>query len=124
MSLSYKDLIAWQKSMDLVLSVYAMTKAFPADERYGLVSQMRRSAVSIPSNIAEGHGRLTDSDRRHFTVQARGSLQELETQIEIADRLGYLSTQGATTLQAACAEVGRILNGLLKSLAAKVASAD
>jgi four helix bundle protein len=124
MSQSYKDLIAWQKSMDLVVSVYAMTRFFPVEERYGLVSQIRRSAVSVPSNIAEGHGRLTDSDRRHFTVQARGSLLELETQLEIAQRLGCLSTQDASTLQLACAEVGRILNGLLKSLSAKVADAD
>jgi four helix bundle protein len=84
MSVSYRDLKVWQRSMNLVLSVCATTRHFPKEELYGLVSQMRRSAVSVPSNIAEGKGRSTDRDRAHFYFQARGSLLELETQILIA----------------------------------------
>jgi four helix bundle protein len=85
MSVSYRDLKVWQYSMKLVISVYAITRQFPKEELYGLVSQMRRAAVSIPSNIAEGKGRLTDRDRIHFYLQARGSLLELETQILIVE---------------------------------------
>ncbi len=97
MSESYRDLRVWQRSMDLVCTVYSETRDFPKEELYGLVSQMRRAAVSIPSNIAEGKGRLTDRDRSHFFCQARGSLHELETQITIARRLSYISEPVAAT---------------------------
>ena len=114
----YRDLIAWQKSMDLVATVYAETKLFPKDELYGLMSQMRRAAVSIPSNIAEGQGRHSTNEFRHFLGNAQGSLYELETQVIISRRLGYLSPKGEEALLALAAEVGRILNGLVAALPA------
>ena len=76
--------------MDLVIDIYRITRNFPPDERFGLISQMRRAAVSIPSNIAEGHGRKSDKDKLHFLAYARSSLSELETQLIISERLGYL----------------------------------
>lgn len=85
----YKNLIVWQKSMTLVKRVYALARALPQSERHGLWSQMTRSAVSVPSNIAEGSGRATSSDRLRFVAMSRGSLYELSTQIEIAAMLGY-----------------------------------
>jgi len=91
MSASYQDLRVWQDAMDLVENVYCETQGFPKEERYGLTSQMRRAAVSIPSNIAEGKGRSTDRDRSLFFCHARGSLLELETQILIAERLKFLA---------------------------------
>src|SRR5258708_3508624 len=88
MGRSYKDLVAWQKSMDLVAATYRAT--VPRDELFGLTSQLRRAAVSIPSNIAEGQGRLSEKEFRYFLGQARGSLMEVETQMQIAQNLGYL----------------------------------
>jgi four helix bundle protein len=102
--------------MDLVVSIYAESQGFPKNELYGLVSEMRRAAVSIPSNIAEGKGRLTDRDRAHFFCQARGSLLELETQILIAQRLGFLIQQRAEIVIGLCAELGRMLNLLIQSI--------
>ncbi len=116
---SYRDLIAWQKGMKLVTQVYEATRTFPREEIYGLTSQIRRSAVSIPSNIAEGHGRNTNRDRQYFITAARGSVLELQTQIEIAENLGYLKGDIATKLIASADEAGRIINGLLRSLRAK-----
>ena len=87
----YQDLIAWQKAIVFVKLVYAATANFPPGERYGLTSQMRRSAISIPSNIAEGQGRTTPGEFRQFLGQARGSLYELETQIVLASELGFIS---------------------------------
>jgi four helix bundle protein len=91
MSASYRELRVWQNAMGLVVQVYEQTRAFPKEEMYGLTSQMRRAAVSIPSNIAEGKGRSTDRDRSLFLCHARGSLLELETQVSIAERLAYLA---------------------------------
>ena len=119
MSLSYRDLRVWQKSMKLVVEVYVVTKSFPKEETYGLVSQMRRAAVSVPSNIAEGKGRLTDRDRSHFFSQARGSLLELETQILIARELKYVSFEECRTLMGLSGEVGRMLNALVESIRPK-----
>lgn len=116
MSASYRELRVWQRAMDLVIRLYDATQSFPKEELYGLVSQMRRAAVSIPSNIAEGKGRLTDRDRSHFFAQARGSLLELETQIQIAERLHYLAEPKAQELTGICAEVGRMLNSLVASI--------
>ena len=116
MSSSYRDLRVWQRAMDLVLDVYNESRSFPKDELYGLVSQMRRAAVSIPSNIAEGKGRLTDRDRAHFFCQARGSLLELETQLLIAQRLNYISEPRARALIDLAAELGRMLNSLIHSI--------
>ncbi|MGI8771389.1 MAG: four helix bundle protein [Acidobacteriaceae bacterium] len=90
----FRDLIAWQKSMDLARAAYRLTDDMPQQERFGLTSQIRRSAVSVPSNIAEGHGRLTDRGFAAFLGQARGSLFELQTQIELAATLTYVP-QGA-----------------------------
>jgi four helix bundle protein len=112
---SYRQLIAWQKAMELVEEVYRVTRAFPSDERFGLTSQMRRCAVSIPSNIAEGHGRLTTKDFQHFLAQARGSLHELETQLMLAIRLTLTDSDDLKAVLAHAEEVGRILNGLLAS---------
>jgi four helix bundle protein len=112
MGRSYKDLVAWQKSMDLVTATYRATAGFPRDELFGLTSQLRRAAVSIPSNI----GRLSEKEFRYFLGQARGSLMEVETQLQIAENLGYLKRQETATLLLSCAEVGRILNGLLASV--------
>jgi len=102
--------------MDLVVSVYQETQNFPKDELYGLTSQMRRAAVSIPSNIAEGKGRSTDRDRSLFFFHARGSLLELETQILIAQRLKYLTTSRAETLVKTSSELTRMLNSLILSM--------
>lgn len=116
---SYKQLAAWQKSVQLVLEVYRITRHVPEDERYGLTSQLRRSAVSIPSNIAEGHGRATRGEYIQFLCQARGPLFELETQLTIAASVGYLSAESEECLTACALEVARILNGLLTSLGTK-----
>ena len=88
MSGNYQDLLVWQKAMDMVLKVYEVTKSFPRDEVYGLVSQMRRAAISVPSNIAEGKGRRSRKELAQFLFHARGSLLELETQNQIAERAG------------------------------------
>jgi four helix bundle protein len=124
MSSSYQDLRVWQRSMKLVVAVYNSTQSFPRQELYGLVSQMRRAAVSVPSNIAEGKGRLTDRDRAHFFSQARGSLLELETQILIAERLHYLSDVEADSLIRLANEVGRMLSSLVESIRPKLERAS
>ena len=116
MGRSYKDLVAWQKAMDLVTATYRSTAGFPKEEQFGFTSQLRRAAVSIPSNIAEGQGRLSEKEFRYFLGQARGSLMEVETQLQIAQNLGYLETTQTKELLKSCAEVGRILNGLLTSI--------
>lgn len=116
MGKSYRDLIAWQKAMDLVTAIYCATACFPREEIYGLTSQMRRAAVSVPSNIAEGQGRHGRAEFRHFLRLATGSLMELETQTLIAERLRYLSPDVAADILQDAAELGRVLNGLLHSL--------
>lgn len=102
--------------MSAARDVYRVTDAFPKSEQFGLTAQMRRAAVSVPSNIAEGHGRLTDKGFKVFLAQARGSAYELETQLELAADLGYCTRETAGTLIAQCQEVSRILNGLLRSV--------
>ena len=113
---SHRDLIAWQKAVDLVVSVYRVSKAFPKEETYGLTSQLRRAAVSVPANIAEGQGRRSKAEFSHFLGNARGSLLELDTHLEVALRLDYLGTQEHSLLRGQIHEVGRILNGLMRSL--------
>jgi four helix bundle protein len=108
--------------MELVAATYRATAGFPKDELFGLTSQLRRAAVSIPSNIAEGQGRLSEKEFRHFLGQARGSLMEVETQIQIGENLGYLQRQQTASLLQSCAEVGRILNGLLASVSKQAES--
>jgi four helix bundle protein len=113
---SYRDLVVWKKAMALVVNIYRCTQAFPKIETYGLTSQLRRAAVSIPSNIAEGQARLSTGEFKQFLGNARGSLMEVETQVFIARDLGYLELNQSESLLKDAAEVGRILNGLLASL--------
>lgn len=109
----FKDLLVWQKAMELVKAVYALSKAFPAEERYALTDQLRRAAVSIPSNIAEGSGRASNADYGHFLSIARGSLYETMTQLQIAVDLGYLPGL-SPELEALISEIGRMLGAMLK----------
>jgi four helix bundle protein len=113
---NYRELIVWQKAMDFVELIYRATVGFPKEEVYGLTGQLRKSAVSIPSNIAEGEGRQSDGDFCRFLRIAHGSLREAETQILIAARLGYMNEQWKSRLLERSAEIGRLTNGLLKSL--------
>ena len=113
---SYKDLIAWRKAMELVAMVYDASERFPSHEQFGLTSQLRRAAVSVPSNIAEGHARLTTGEFRQFLGYALGSLTEIETQIQIAGRLGYLSKLESNKLLERSTEIGKVVRGLLQSL--------
>jgi four helix bundle protein len=109
---NYRDLVAWQRAMDLAEQIYEATKSFPADERYVLTTQIRRSAVSVPSNIAEGQGLHSDrAFSRHLSI-ARGSLCELETQLLLSARLGYIDRAEAERLAALASEVGKLIAGL------------
>jgi four helix bundle protein len=112
----FRDLLVWQRSMKLAQEVYNLTQDFPKSETFGLTSQLRRSAVSVPSNIAEGHGRLSDKSFAVFLGQARGSLYEMETQIELACCLGFINGEQVDPLLKECSEVARMLNGLLSTL--------
>jgi four helix bundle protein len=109
-------LVAWQKAIEFVRQVYEMTAAFPHEEMFGLKSQMRRSAVSVPSNIAEGQGRTSRGEFLQFLGHARGSLYELETQIVIAETLGYIAREQQDRMLQDAQQLGRILNGLIGSL--------
>ena len=113
---SYRDLRVWQKAMDLVVASYELTKQFPQSELYGLVTQIQRAAVSIPANIAEGHGRDHLGDYLHHLSIANGSLMELETHFLLAERLGYQESEPVNRLLDQTAEVGRMLAGLIRSL--------
>ncbi len=112
---SHKDLIVWQKSMDHVAAIYVATKTFPNEELFGIVSQMRRAAVSIPSNIAEGYGRLYDKETVKFLSNALGSASELETQLIISKDLGYLLIEDFQKLINQIEEIIRMLSALIKS---------
>jgi four helix bundle protein len=114
---SYRDLQVWQKSIHLVTDIYKATDSFPAREMYGLTSQVRPAAVSVASNIAEGQGRRSKQEFRQFLSHARGSLMEVETQVVIAQELHYLDTDATARLLDSSAEVGRMLNGLMHSMA-------
>ena len=113
---NYKELLVWQKAIDLVWLVYQATQSFPPEEMYGLKSQLRRAAVSVPSNIAEGQGRNSTGEFRQFLGNAKGSLLEVETQVIIAQRLGFINNQYAQQVNASVIEVLRILNGLVAAL--------
>jgi four helix bundle protein len=115
---SYKELLAWQQSMELVSSIYRATKMFPREEVYGLTRQLRRSAVSVPSNIAEGQGRATRGEFLQFLGHARGSLFEVETQLILAGELGYLQSSDASYLLKQMTRVAQLVNGLISSLRA------
>ena len=112
---SFRNLIAWQKSMALARDVYTLTESFPAKETFGLSGQLRRSSVSVPSNIAEGHGRITRGEWQHFLGQARGSLLEVQTQLLLSLDLGFGNANSVSRALACSEEVGRVLNGLLAS---------
>jgi four helix bundle protein len=113
---SYRDLLAWQKAMNLVENVYALTKRLPDAERFGLTAQLRRAAVSIPSTLAEGHARASTREFSRYVSIARGSLAEVETQLLIAQRLGYVDAGATAPLLSDCDEQSRMLRGLKKSL--------
>jgi four helix bundle protein len=113
---SFRDLIVWQKSMQLTVIIYGLTKAFPRDELYGLTSQIRRAAVSLPSNIAEGHGRLGTSEYRQFLGIARASNFELQTQLELARRLGLGDSKLINEAEKLSHEVGKMLYAILDSI--------
>jgi four helix bundle protein len=121
MGQSYRELIAWQKAMKFVTEVYAATHGFPSEERFGITNQLRRAAVSVPSNIAEGQARFSQKEFHHFLSQARGSLVEIETQVMIAQDLKCLSPSKAEAFLALADELGRILNGLIGSIKSRAA---
>ena len=111
---NYKELIVWQKSMDLVEEVYNLTSSFPAEEKFGLTSQIRRCVVSIPSNIAEGTGRKSKKVFRHFLEISNGSINELKTQLEISKRIGFLSEEDLEETFDLCDEVQKMTFTLIK----------
>ena len=116
MAQHYKDLIAWQKAMDLVEGVYAAMERFPSREKFSLTDQIRRAAVSVPSNIAEGQAHFNKGEFLHFLRHARGSLAEVETQILLAKRLKYISDEDEEMIAEQIDELGRIMSGLIHSL--------
>jgi four helix bundle protein len=119
MGQSFKDLIVWQRSIELTVDVYKLTSKFPDSECFGLTNQMRRASVSIASNIAEGYGRSTKGEYILFLGHARGSCSELETQIVIAKKLGYGSPLNLESTESLCNDVGRLLGALIKSIRSK-----
>jgi four helix bundle protein len=112
MGQSYRNLIAWQKAMDFAMDIYCSTKGFPRDEVYGLATQLRRAAVSVPANIAEGQARYSPAEFHNFLGRARGSLVEIETELILCENLQYLSQEQSRKLLGKAAELGKILNGL------------
>ena len=112
----FRDLEVWKLGKEIVVDVYLMTRRFPADERFGLVTQMRRAAISIPSNIAEGFNRFHNKEYRHFLFVALGSCAELETQLEVSCDLGYLNGQMRDGLLEKLAHESRMLRNLIKKL--------
>lgn len=113
---SHRDLIVWQKAMELTVFIYHLTKHFPKEETYGLISQIRRASSSIPANIAEGQGRRSNREFQQFLANARGSLLELDTHLELSFRVGYINKNQHDDLREKISEAGRILNGLMRSL--------
>ena len=112
----HKDLIVWQKAMDLVVEIYRLVKKLPKEETYALSDQMRRAVVSIPSNIAKGRGRSSEKDYLRFLFIARGSQAEVETQLLVCVRLDYLSESEIESAMNLCSEVGRMLNSMTRKL--------
>ena len=110
----HHKLDAWKQAINLVVDVYKATESFPKEERYGLTSQIRRAAVSIPANIAEGAGRYSNREFAHFLSNAQGSASELETELLISNRLGYLNEQAYTNLSTPLDRIGRLITGLSK----------
>lgn len=116
---TFRDLVVWQKAMGLVTEVYNVTKVFPKEEIYGLISQMRRCAVSIPSNIAEGHSRHSRKDFLRFLEIAMGSIFELQTQNEIASNLQYITEESVTGIHEKSREIERMLSSMMRKLKQK-----
>ena len=114
----HQKLDAWGKSVDLVVEVYKVTEGFPKEEKYGLTSQIRRAAVSVPANIAEGAGRYSQKEFAHFVSNAQGSASELETELIIAHRLGYLSEALFIELITDLERIGRLITGLTRRIRA------
>lgn len=113
---SYRDLEVWQRACDLAIDVYRLTEGYPSRELYGLTSQMRRCAASVPANIAEGRGRHSDGDFTRFLRVAAGSLAELETFLELSRRLGYSQGDDLACVEQKATEVGRMLHGLITAI--------
>ena len=114
---SYRDLIVWQKSMDVVTLIYKLVKQFPDDEKFGLISQIKRSSVSVPSNIAEGYGRNYSKDYIRFLNIARGSLYEMQTQLQVALNLDFIVDEDLNEINSLSVEVEKMLNSLINKLA-------
>ena len=112
----HKELIAWQKAIELVEEVYKMTQTFPKEEMFGIISQMRRCSISIPSNIAEGHSRNSSGEFKQFLGIAKGSSAELETQLIIAQKLGYITNAKLGEVNSLLVDVRKLISGLLRSL--------
>jgi four helix bundle protein len=115
----FKDLVVWQRAVELTVDVYQLTSKFPESERFGLTNQMRRASVSVASNIAEGYGRSTKGEYVLFLGHARGSCSELETQIVIPKKLGFGSIPNLESSESLCNDVGRLLGALMKSIRLK-----
>ncbi len=121
---SYRDLVAWQKAMDLSVECYAITKQFPREELFGLASQIRRSSSALAANIAEGHGRETPGAFVQFLRVAQGSLKELETHLILSARVDYLDQNVERQLLERCDELGKIVRGLIRSLQRRASAND
>ncbi|MBX3266681.1 MAG: four helix bundle protein [Acidobacteria bacterium] len=122
MSQGYRGLLVWKKSMEIVTATYKLASCFPKEEMYGLTSQIKRAAVSVPSNIAEGQGRNSTKEFVYHLSVAYGSLMELETQIQIAANLGFVDGKAVEPLFSMTGEVGRMINGLSRSIVPKTAN--
>ncbi len=119
---NHKELLVWQKAMQLVVDVYNLIRLLPKEETYGLSDQMRRAAISIPSNIAEGNARSSQKDMVHFLHIAQGSRAELETQLELCELIGYISKERLEPVLMQTQEIGRMLSGLIKSTLQQISS--
>jgi four helix bundle protein len=120
MIVNYRNIKAWQKADELVMEIYDATRSFPQEELYGLTSQMRRAAISVAANIAEGTGRNTEKDYLRFLYQARGSLTEVEYYIQLSAKLGYLSNGDFDVLRETRDEAGRVMQGLIRHIESKI----
>ena len=116
---SFRELKVWQRSMDLTVRTYEFTGQFPSEEKYGLISQMRRAASSVPANIAEGQARRSTKEFLQMLGIARGSLAELETFVTLSERLGLIRSETSDSLLEDCAEINRMMNGLMRTLSNK-----
>jgi four helix bundle protein len=121
---SYKDLIVWQKSIQLVKQVYLLTNSFPPKEQFALCTQLNRAVISVPSNIAEGQARHSKLDFRRFLHTARASLAEIDTQLIVAKELSYISAAQLTAISTSIDEIGRLLNGLINRLDSELKAED